>query len=71
MDLPSTVSPSPHLRTVMSAPNREAHGVSTYVLDTGSQRVAARVNRRDGELVADDPVSAWQVANILTGLRLS
>ena len=23
------------------------------------------------ELVADDPVSAWQVANILTGLRLS
>ncbi len=54
-----------------SAPNRDAHGVSTYVLDTGSQRVAARVNRRDGELVGDDPVSAWQVANILTGLRLS
>lgn len=54
-----------------SAPNREAHGVATYVLDTGSLRVAARVNRRDGELVGDDPVSAWQVANILTGLRLS
>ncbi len=54
-----------------SAPNHEAHGVATFVLDTASERVAARVNRRDGELVSDDPVSAWQVANILTGLRLS
>lgn len=54
-----------------SAPNREAHGVATFVLDTASERVAARVNRRDGELVSDDPVSTWQVANILTGLRLS
>ncbi|MFO0644783.1 MAG: N-acetylmuramoyl-L-alanine amidase [Polyangiales bacterium] len=54
-----------------SAPNREAHGVATFVLDTASERVAARVNRRDGELVSDDPVSSWQVANILTGLRLS
>ncbi len=54
-----------------AAPNRDAHGVTTFVLDTASARVAARVNRRDGELVADDPVGTWQVANILTGLRLS
>lgn len=54
-----------------AAPNREAHGVATFVLDAGSDRVAARVSRREGELVADDPVSAWHVTQILTGLRLS
>jgi N-acetylmuramoyl-L-alanine amidase len=54
-----------------AAPNRDAHGVATFVLDTGSERVAARVGRREGELVADDPVSSWHVARILTSLRLS
>jgi N-acetylmuramoyl-L-alanine amidase len=54
-----------------AAPNREAHGVATFVLDTTSERVAARVGRREGELVADDPVSSWHVARILTSLRLN
>lgn len=54
-----------------AAPNRDAHGVATFVLDTASERVAARVGRREGELVADDPVSSWHVARILTSLRLS
>jgi len=54
-----------------AAPNRDAHGLATFVLDTGSERVAARVGRREGELVADDPVSSWHVTRILTSLRLS
>jgi N-acetylmuramoyl-L-alanine amidase len=54
-----------------AAPNRDAHGVATFVLDTGSDRVAARVGRREGELVADDPVSSWHVTRILTSFRLS
>ena len=54
-----------------AAPNRDAHGVSTFTLDTTSERVAARVGRREGELVADDPVSSWHVARILTSLRLN
>lgn len=54
-----------------AAPNREAHGVATFVLDTTSERVAARVARREGELVSDSPVGQWHVANILQGYRLT
>jgi N-acetylmuramoyl-L-alanine amidase len=54
-----------------SAFNHDAHGVATFVLDTASDRVASRVSRREGELVADDPVGTNDVARILMGLRFS
>lgn len=54
-----------------AAPHRDAHGLTTFVLDTGSERVAARVGRREGELVVDDPVSSWHLTRILTSFRLS
>ncbi len=54
-----------------SAPNTEARGISTYILDTTSDRVAARVTAREGELVADDPVGSPDLPRILAGLRLA
>jgi N-acetylmuramoyl-L-alanine amidase len=54
-----------------SAPNREAHGVSVFVLDTLSERVAARVTAREGELVSDTPSATFEVARILTDLRFT
>ncbi len=54
-----------------SAPNAEARGVSTYILDTQSDRVAARVTAREGELVVDDPLASPDLPRILADLRLA
>jgi N-acetylmuramoyl-L-alanine amidase len=54
-----------------AARNLEAHGIATFVLDTGSPRVANRVTMREGELVAGDPWGGGEVTRILADLRLT
>lgn len=53
-----------------AAPNPDARGVSTFVLDTTSDRVNHRVSAREGELMLDDPIGQMDVSRILAGLRL-
>lgn len=54
-----------------AARNTEARGISTFVLDTGSARVASRVTMREGELIAGDPWGGGEVTRILADLRLT
>ncbi len=54
-----------------AARNLEAHGIATFVLDTGSPRVANRVTMREGELVSGDPWGGGEVTRILADLRLT
>lgn len=54
-----------------AARNLEAHGIATFVLDTGSPRVANRVTMREGELVSGDPWGGGDVTRILADLRLT
>jgi N-acetylmuramoyl-L-alanine amidase len=53
-----------------SSENALSRGVSTYVLDTTSDSVAARVARREEGEVASDPLSNPEVFRILANLRL-
>lgn len=53
-----------------AAPNPDARGISTFVLDTTSERVNTRVSVREGELMLDDPIGQMDVSRILAGLRL-
>jgi len=54
-----------------AARNAEARGVSTYVLEHDSDRVAARVLRREGELIDVEAANPADVTHILADLRLS
>lgn len=54
-----------------AANNREARGVSTFVLDAASPRVAQRVTLREGEILTGDPWRGGDVSRILADLRLS
>lgn len=54
-----------------AARNAEARGIATFVLDTGSARVANRVTMREGELVSGDPWGGGDVTRILADLRLT
>lgn len=54
-----------------AARNTEARGIATFVLDTGSARVANRVTMREGELIAGDPWGGGEVTRILADLRLT
>ncbi len=54
-----------------AARNTEARGVSTYVLEHTDNRVAARVLRREGELIDVEAHNPGDVAGILADLRLS
>lgn len=54
-----------------AARNTEAHGIATFVLDTGSPRVANRVTMREGELVSGDPWGGGDLTRILADLRLT
>ncbi len=53
-----------------SAPNSESRGVSTYVLETSSDRVHARVAAREQGDVDSDPIAETDVFRILADLRL-
>lgn len=54
-----------------AARNVEARGIATFVLDTGSARVANRVTMREGELVSGDPWGGGDLTRILADLRLT
>jgi N-acetylmuramoyl-L-alanine amidase len=54
-----------------SAPDTLSRGVSTYVLDTQSDRVAARVAARENGDVDSDPLADPEIFRILADLRLS
>jgi N-acetylmuramoyl-L-alanine amidase len=54
-----------------AAHNTEARGLSTFVLEHTSDRVAARVLRREGELIDSEAPNPGDVTRILADLRLS
>lgn len=53
-----------------SSDNPNSRGVSTYVLDTTSDAVAARVAARENGAVSSDPLADPEVFRILADLRL-